>query len=72
MTVGSVLAVELIFSWDILVFMNLKILYWNVRGLNDRRKCSIVKNLLRDWKRDVICFQETKLTSMDRQMVGNL
>ena len=72
MTVGSVLAVELIFGWDILVFMNLKILSWNVRGLNDRRKCSIVKNLLRDWKRDVICFQETKLTSMDRQMVGNV
>ena len=48
MTVGNVLAVELIFSWDILVFMNLKILSWNVRGLNDCRKRSIVKNLLRD------------------------
>ena len=72
MTVGSVLVVELIFSWDILVFMNLKILSWNVRGLNDRRKRSIVKNLLRDWKCDVICLQETKLTGMDRQMVGNL
>ena len=56
MTVSSVLAVELIFSWDILVFMNLKILSWNVRGLNDRRKRSIVKNLLRGWKCDVICL----------------
>ena len=72
MTVGSVLAVELIFSWVILVFMNLKILSWNVRGLNDRRKRSIVKNLLCDWKCDVICLQETKLTGMDRQMVGNV
>ena len=71
MTVGSVLAVELIFSWDILIFMNLKILSWNVRGLNDRRKHSIVKNLLCDWKCDVICLQETKLIGMDRQMVGN-
>ena len=70
MTVGSVLAVELIFSWVILVFMNLKILSWNVRGLNDRRKRSIVKNLLRDWKFDVICLQETKLTGMDRQTDG--
>ena len=56
MTVGNVLAVELIFSWDILVFMNLKILSWNVRGLNDRRKCSIVKTLLCGWKCDVICL----------------
>ena len=72
MTVGSVLAVELIFNWDILVFMNLKIPSWNVRGLNDRRKRSIVKNLLRDWKCDVICLQETKLTGVDRQMVGNV
>ena len=66
------LAVELRFSWEILVFMNLKILSWNVRGLNDCRKRSIVKNLLREWKCDVICLQETKLTGLDRQMVGNL
>ena len=72
MTVGNLLAVELIFSWDILVFMNLKILSWNVRGLNDRRKRSIVKNLLRGWKYDVICLQETKLTGMDRQIVGSV
>ena len=52
--------------------MNLKILSWNVKGLNDRRKRSIVKNLLRDWKCDVICLQETKLTGMDKQMAGNL
>ena len=52
--------------------MNLKILSWNVRGLNDSRKCLIVKNLLREWKCDVICLQETKLAGLDRKMVGNL
>ena len=52
--------------------MNLKILSRNVRGLNDRQKRSIVKNLLHGWKCDVICLQETKLTGMDRQMVGSL
>ena len=52
--------------------MNLKIISWNVRGLNDSRKCLIVKNLLREWKCDVICLQETKLTGLDRQTVGNL
>ena len=52
--------------------MNLKILSWNVRGLNDCRKRSVVKNLLREWKCDVICLQETKLSGLDRQMVGSL
>ena len=52
--------------------MNLKILSWNVRGLNDCQKRSIVKNLLREWKCDVICLQETKLFGLDRQMVGSL
>ena len=66
------MAVELRFSWEILVFMNIKILSWNVRGLNDCWKRSIVKNLLREWKCDAICLQETKLTGLDRQMVGNL
>ena len=56
MTVGNVLAVEFFFSWGIIIVMNLKILSWNVRGLNDRRKRSIVKNLLLSWKCDVICL----------------
>ena len=43
--------------------MNLKILYWNVRGLN---KC-----LLHEWKCDVICLQEIKLIGLDRHMVGS-
>ena len=58
MMVGSVLVVELRFNWDILVFMNLKIISWNVRGLNDSRKRLIVKNLLREWKCDVGEFVE--------------
>ena len=41
--------------------MNLKILSWNVRGLNNPQKRDTVKNLLKEWKCDVVCFQETKL-----------
>jgi len=52
--------------------MNLKILSWNVRGLNDFQKRLIVKNLLREWKCDVVCLQETKLSPLDRQMVCSL
>ena len=41
--------------------MNLKILSWNVRGLKNPQKRDTVKNLLKEWKCDVVCFQETKL-----------
>ena len=42
-----------------------------LRGLNDPRKCLVVKNLLREWKCDV-CLQETKIASMNRQLVCSL
>ena len=57
---------------DSFVFMKKKMISWNVRGLNDPRKCLVVKNLLREWKCDVICLQETKIASMNRQLVCSL
>ena len=41
-------------------------------GLNDHQKCLVVENLLREWKCDVVCLQETKIARMDRQMVCSL
>ena len=52
--------------------MKLKMISWNVRGLNDTHKCLVVKNLLWEWKCDVICLQETKLVGIDKQMVWGL
>ena len=51
------------FHWDglKLLSMNLKLLSWNVRGLNNPHKRDTVKNLLKEWKCDVVCFHETKL-----------
>lgn len=37
------------------------ILTRHVRGLNERDKRSMMRNLLRDWKVDIVCLQETKL-----------
>ena len=52
--------------------MNLKILSWNVRGSNNPQKRDTVKNLLKGWKYDVVCFQEIKLDSVDAAVVKSL
>ena len=49
---------------DIFVVMKIKMISWNVRDLIDTRKRLVVKNLLREWKCDVVCLQETKIASM--------
>ena len=46
--------------------MKLKMMSWNVRGLNDPWKRLIVRNLLREWNCDVVCLQETKLAGVER------
>ncbi|KAG6637403.1 hypothetical protein CIPAW_11G176300 [Carya illinoinensis] len=52
--------------------MQPKIISWNVRGLNDRNKCLHIKSLLRLWKGDVVCFQETKLWCINRSIICSL
>uniref|UniRef100_A0A2N9HEY0 Reverse transcriptase domain-containing protein n=1 Tax=Fagus sylvatica TaxID=28930 RepID=A0A2N9HEY0_FAGSY len=48
--------------WGIVVdSMNVKIISWNVRGMNELDKRLRIKNLLKGWKVDVVCLQETKL-----------
>lgn len=44
--------------------MHLKIVSWNIRGANDGAKRKIVKALVRSQRADVVCVQETKLSSM--------
>jgi len=41
--------------------MNPKLISWNVRGLNQRSKLLKIRNLLRQWKADIISLKETKL-----------
>jgi len=52
--------------------MKPKILSWNVRGLNEGDKRLRVRNLLRQWKADIICLQETKLEFISNNLVRSL
>ena len=52
--------------------MNLRLLSLNVRGLNNPQKQEVCRNLLKEWKCDIVCFQETKLSSLDSLVVQSL
>jgi len=49
-----------------------RMLSWNVRGINDLRKRDVLKRFLRDWKCDLICFQETKLEDILLSVIRSL
>jgi len=49
-----------------------KILSWNVRGLNEGGKRLRVRNLIRQWKSDIICLQETKLEIISNNIVRSM
>ena len=41
--------------------MKVKILSWNVRGVNDPDKRKVIKNFIRTQRVDLVCLQETKV-----------
>lgn len=51
--------------------MSLCLLSWNVRGSNNPKK-EVCKNLVKKWKCDIVCFQETKLNSLNSSAVRSL
>lgn len=55
--------------------MKIKILSWNVRGLNEADKKSTIKSMIHKWRPDIVCLQETKIEDWSsqriRQVAGN-
>jgi exonuclease III len=43
-----------------------------VRGLNNRDKRLRLKNMIKDWRADIICLQETKLELITAQIIRSL
>ena len=54
------------------MFMKHNIISWNVKGLNERDKRLRISNLLRLWKVDIVCFQETKMETISNSFVQSL
>ena len=52
--------------------MKIKILAWNVRGLNDREKRRMINLVIRAQKADLVCFLKTKVPEMSLKMVKSL
>ncbi|XP_075673783.1 uncharacterized protein LOC142643129 [Castanea sativa] len=52
--------------------MNLRIVSWNVRGLNEQDKLLQVRNLIRKWKANIVCLQETKMELINRGVICSL
>lgn len=63
---------EVVEGTNLLSFYEIKILSWNVRGLNAKEKRMIVKSLLQEWKADVVCLQETKLKEVSKKSIKDL
>ncbi|GMQ05984.1 hypothetical protein CsSME_00050757 [Camellia sinensis var. sinensis] len=52
--------------------MRLKLLIWNVRGLNDKGKRAVVRSLLKSARADVMCLQETKMECVGVDVVRDI
>ena len=52
--------------------MRIKILCWNVRGLNDFEKRKLIKEVVRNQKPDLVCLLETNVKEMSLKMVKSV
>ena len=52
--------------------MKVKILSWNVRGVNDPEKRKVIKNFIRTQRVDLVCLQETKIQGMNKALVHSI
>lgn len=52
--------------------MKVKILSWNINGLNGRKKRSTLVSLVRKWKADILCLQETKMEVIPKSLLHQI
>ena len=52
--------------------MKVKIISWNVRGVNDPDRRKIIRNFIRNQRVDLVCLQETKIQEMSTAVARSL
>ena len=52
--------------------MKIRLLSWNMCGVNDSSKRKVIKAMIRSQKVDLFCVQETKIQSMTEGLVRSL
>ena len=52
--------------------MKLKIMSWNVRGINDVAKRSLIRAFIKSQRVDLVFLQETKLREISRGLIRSL
>ena len=52
--------------------MRIKILCWNVQGLNDCEKRKLIKGVVRNQRPNLVCLLETKVKDLSMQMVKSI
>ena len=52
--------------------MKIRILFWNVRGGNNRDKRKIIKLVIKSQMVDEVCLQETKIKEMTTGLLHSL
>ena len=52
--------------------MKVKIMTWNVRGVNDPDRRKIIRNFIRYQRVDLVCLQETKIQEMSAVVACSL
>jgi exonuclease III len=54
------------------LIMKLKIISWNVQGMDELKQRMKIRRLLREWKADIVCLQETKMEVISREVVRSV
>ena len=52
--------------------MRVRILSWNVRGVNSNEKRKLIRAFLNLQRVDLVCLQETKLKGLNRRILRSL